>query len=61
MLILKEVVKMCNFSFGMAVGTVLGASIIIAVHPMNKRAMRKAYHKAERMMNRVNNTIHNLA
>lgn len=52
---------MCNFSAGLVLGTVVGASLIIAVHPMNKRSMRRAYHRAEKLMNRVNNTIRDWA
>ena len=52
---------MCNFSLGVVMGTVVGASLILAVHPMNKKAMRKAYHRAGRMMNRINHTIRELA
>ena len=48
---------MCNFSTGLALGTVVGASIIIALHPMNKRDMRKACHRAERMMDRMSHRI----
>lgn len=48
---------MCNFSAGLALGTVVGAGLIIAVHPMNKRSMRKAYHRAEKMMDRLNQTL----
>ncbi len=49
---------MGNFSLGLAVGTVLGVGMIIAVHPMNKRAMRRAYHRAGKMMNRMSDAIH---
>ncbi len=49
---------MGNFSFGVMVGTVVGAAMIIAVHPMNKRSMRKACHRAERIMHRMNDKIH---
>ncbi len=49
---------MGNFSLGLAIGTVVGVGMIIAVHPMNKRAMRRAYHRAGRIMNKVNDTIH---
>ncbi|MBR5156023.1 MAG: hypothetical protein IKW62_06045 [Clostridia bacterium] len=48
---------MCNFSAGLMVGTIMGASIILAVHPMNKRSMRKAYHRAGRMMNKMSDTL----
>ncbi len=48
---------MCNFSAGIAVGTVLGAALIIAVHPMDKKSMKKACRRAGRMVNRVNHTI----
>ncbi|MDO4744412.1 MAG: hypothetical protein Q4A86_03410 [Clostridia bacterium] len=48
---------MCNFSAGLMVGTIMGASLILAVHPMNKRSMRRAYHRAGKMMNKVNNTL----
>lgn len=53
----KGGMKMCNFSAGMAVGTVLGAALIIAVHPMDKKSMKKACRRAGRMVNRVNHTI----
>ncbi len=52
---------MCNFSTGFLVGALMGAGAIIAVHPMNKRSMRKAYRRAERMMNRVGDTIRDWA
>lgn len=48
---------MCNFSLGMVTGTLIGASLILAVHPMNKREMRRACHRAGRMMNKFNHTI----
>lgn len=48
---------MCNFSLGVMVGTAVGAGLMLAVHPMNKRAMRKAYHRAGRMVNKMNRTI----
>lgn len=52
---------MCNFSAGLTIGTIMGAALIIAVHPMNKRSMRKAYHRAGRMVNRVNHAIRDWA
>ncbi len=48
---------MCNFSAGLVLGTVMGASLIIALHPMNKRDMRKAYHRAERMMDKMSHRL----
>jgi hypothetical protein len=51
---------MCNFSAGFVVGTVMGAALIVAVHPMNKRSMKKAYHRAGRMVNRVGHTLREL-
>ncbi len=48
---------MCNFSLGMMAGTVLGAGLILAVHPMNKREMRRAYNRAGRIVNRMNHTL----
>ena len=52
---------MCHFSTGLLAGTLLGAGLILSVHPMNKRAMRKAYHRASRMMDRVNHQIRDWA
>ncbi len=52
---------MCNFSLGVVLGTIVGASLMLAVHPMNRRDVRRAYHKAEKMMNRMGNTIRELA
>ena len=48
---------MCNFSAGIIVGTVMGAGLILAVHPMNKRSMRRAYRRAGKMMDKFGNTI----
>ncbi len=48
---------MSNFSIGMAIGTVVGAGMIMAVNPMNKRARRRAYHKAGKLMRQVNHTM----
>ena len=48
---------MCNFSAGFMMGTIMGAGIILAVHPMNKRSMKKAYHRAGRMMNRMGHSL----
>ena len=52
---------MCNFSLGVMVGTIMGAGLILTVHPMNKRAMRKACHRAGRMVDKMNHTIHDWA
>ncbi len=48
---------MCNFSAGFMMGTIMGVSIILAVHPMNKRSMKKAYHRAGRMVNRMGHNL----
>ncbi len=55
---MKGGVVVGNFSLGLMVGTVIGVGMIVAVHPMNKRSMRRAYHRAGRIMNKMNNTIH---
>lgn len=48
---------MCNFSSGLIVGTIMGAGLIIAVHPMNKRSMKRAYNRAGRMIGKMNHAI----
>ncbi len=48
---------MCNFSAGLMLGTIMGASLILAVHPMNKRSMKKAYYRAGRMMNKMGHNL----
>ncbi len=55
---MKGGITVGNFSLGLMVGTVIGVGMIVAVHPMNKRSMRKAYHRAGRLMHKMNNTIH---
>lgn len=49
---------MGNFSLGLMVGAVVGIGVMVTVHPMNKRAMRKACHRAERIMNKMNDRLH---
>ncbi|MBQ7960617.1 MAG: hypothetical protein IJ285_05290 [Clostridia bacterium] len=51
---------MGNFSLGLMVGTIVGVGVMMTVHPMNKRSMKRAYHRAERMMNRMTDAIHNI-
>ena len=49
---------MGNFALGFVAGTAIGVGIIMTVHPMNKRSMRKAYRRAGRFINRINDTMH---
>ncbi len=46
------------FLAGMAAGIVAGGGLLLAVHPMNKRQMKKAYRRAGRMMRKVGCTMH---
>ncbi len=48
---------MCNFSSGLIIGAMMGAGLILAVNPMSKRDMKKAYRRAGRMVNKMNNQI----
>ena len=50
-------IKMCNFSSGLIIGAMMGAGLILAVNPMSKRDMKKAYRRAGRMVNKMNNQI----
>lgn len=44
---------MKKFLAGMAAGIVAGSGILLAVHPMNKKQMKKAYRRAGKMMRKV--------
>lgn len=48
---------MGNFSLGVLVGTAIGAGMIMAVNPMDKRSMHKAYNRAGKMMRKFNHTL----
>lgn len=52
---------MNKFLFGVATGLVAGGSIILALHPMNKREMNKAIKRARKMMHRASCNFHNYA
>lgn len=49
---------MKNFLLGIATGLVAGGGILLAVHPMSKREMKKAWKRAGKMMNRMNCKLH---
>lgn len=51
---------MCNFSLGMMAGTLFGAGVILALNPMDKRAMRRARCRAEKMVDRMGRAFHDM-
>lgn len=51
---------MCNFSLGMMTGTLFGAGMILVLHPMDRRAMRKARYRAEKMVDRMGRAFHDM-
>lgn len=48
---------MNNFSAGLAVGTIVGAGLLMAVNPMDAKARRKACRKAGKMMHSINRSM----
>lgn len=51
---------MANFSLGLIVGAAVGAGMIMAVNPMDRRTKRKLCHKANRMMRQINSSIRSM-
>jgi len=49
---------MGNFSLGLMMGTIVGIGVMVTLHPMNKRSMRRAYHRAGKIMDRMNDANH---
>ncbi|MBQ7096773.1 MAG: YtxH domain-containing protein [Clostridia bacterium] len=49
---------MKTFLAGMAAGIVAGGGLLLAVHPMNKRQVKKAYKRAGRMMRKAGCTLY---
>lgn len=49
---------MKNFIIGMTAGIIAGAGILLAVHPMSKKDLKKACHRAGKMMHRVSCSMH---
>jgi len=52
---------MGNFSLGLIVGTAVGAGIIMAVNPMDRRTKRRLCRKASHMMNKINHSIRTMS
>ncbi len=48
---------MCKFALGLTLGTLVGASMILSINPMNKRDMHRACNRASRMMNKMGHTL----
>ncbi len=48
---------MNKFALGILAGTMVGAGVALAINPMSKKDMRRAYRKAERMMQRMSCTL----
>ncbi len=48
---------MCKFALGLTLGTLVGASMILTINPINKRTMHKACHRAGKVMNRMGHTL----
>ncbi len=49
---------MKKFFIGMATGIVAGGGMILAVHPMSKREMKKACKRAGKLMHKLNCSLH---
>ena len=49
---------MKTFLAGMAAGIVAGGGLLLAVHPMNKRQMKKAYRRAGKLMQKAGCTMY---
>lgn len=52
---------MCKFSIGFISGAVLGAGMLMAINPMDKRSMRRACRRAERMAHKLSNSVNDWA
>lgn len=51
---------MSNFSAGMILGTAVGIAVCEAINPISKKDFKKGCCKANRMMKKMNKTIHNM-
>ena len=49
---------MKTFSIGLLAGVMVGAGVILAVHPMSKRDLKKACRRAGRFIDKMNNPMH---
>jgi len=48
---------MKQFFIGLATGMVAGGGVLLAVHPMSRREMKKACRRAGRIIRKVNCTL----
>ena len=49
---------MNKFALGILAGTMVGAGVALALNPIDKKDMRRAYRRVEKMMRKMNCALH---